>query len=276
MNANVWNIIFLFSGFVLSVIAGLIVFIIQRGLDKRRERRPLSQLLNFGRDELLFVFPHREEGSGAILPRTSTEDFMAMNNFISALLKLGWNQHIGVRDPERLSPEDRKHNLVVICSPKSNKFAAECQADFKTLGLKAFYFEEESHVWYISDSDGGVYWSPSWEQEREYKKQGVDPADFASKKFNDFAVITKVANPANNGKKIITLAGIRGFGTWGAGECIKKKWLDIYEQLPEDLQDSDFSALLSIEYDNCDITSIRVLRTLPLSQPAAKAYAAAH
>jgi hypothetical protein len=108
-----WSgIFFLTAGFVLSLVAALIGAAIQRILNRRGEMRPLNQLLNFGNDDLLFVFPHREEIYEAILPRTSTEDFLAMNNVISALIKIGWRRKIAVRDTTRLSPADKKRNLV--------------------------------------------------------------------------------------------------------------------------------------------------------------------
>src|ERR1700676_3550417 len=97
--------ILLLVGFLLSIIGALIGAVVQRAIDRRGEQRPLNQLLNFGNDQLLFVFPHRDQ-AGAILPRTSTEDFLAMNNFMSCLLKVGWTRPIGVRDIRHLSTND--------------------------------------------------------------------------------------------------------------------------------------------------------------------------
>lgn len=80
------DIVLLAAGFLLSIGAGLVGAYLQRAIDRRTERRPLSQLLNFGPENVVLVFPPRDESPEAILPRTSTEDFLAMNNFISALL----------------------------------------------------------------------------------------------------------------------------------------------------------------------------------------------
>src|ERR1700730_13224464 len=85
-------------GFLLSIVGALIGAKIRQHLDRRRETKPLGKLLNFGPDDLLFVFPHRESIRGPIVPRTSTEDFLAMNNFISALLNAGWSRKTSVRD----------------------------------------------------------------------------------------------------------------------------------------------------------------------------------
>jgi hypothetical protein len=46
----------------------------------------------------------------------------------------------------------------------------------------------------------------------------------------------------------------------GAAECIKKEWRQIFDQLPKEQKDCDFAALLKVEYDNCDITSVEVRR----------------
>ena len=137
-----WNdMILLALGFFLSICAGLVGAYIQRRIDHRVERRPLNQLLNFGPDKILFIFPHRDEPPEAILPRTSTEDFLAMNNFISALLSIGWSKKIGVRDMSRVTEADKTCNLVIICSPKSNTLANIFQNELRKLHPNAFIFD---------------------------------------------------------------------------------------------------------------------------------------
>jgi hypothetical protein len=265
MNLTEWkDAILLTAGFVLSVVAGLIGAKIQRTIDRYGEQRPLNQLLNFGKDDLLFVFPHREEITEAILPRTSTEDFLAMNNFISALITLGWNRRIGVRDTGHNSPDirDKKRNLVIICSPKSNSLTTELQTQLKQKSFRFFSFEHASDGrWYIWDGDGKLE-SKSYEQEDEYIKNGVDRHLLPTKSFEDYAVVTKVSNPWNSKNKVLLLAGIRGIGTWAAAECMKKEWKQIYNLLPNKHKDIDYSALLRINYHNCDIASITVLRVM--------------
>lgn len=98
----------------------------------------------------------------------------------------------------------------------------------------------------------------------ENLKSGIDRRDLPGKSYEDYAVVTKVTSPWNENRKVVWLAGIRGIGTWGAAECIKKEWRQIYDQLPQHSKDCDFSALLKIDYDNCDITSIDVRRVVVL------------
>ena len=134
------DVVLLAAGFLFSIGAGLVGAHLQRAIDRRVERRPLNQLLNFGPESLLVVFPPRDESPEAILPRTSTEDFLAMNNFISALLNMGWSRKVGVRDTTRLTEADKRRNLVVICSPKSNSFAGDLQKELTRLYPNAFSF----------------------------------------------------------------------------------------------------------------------------------------
>jgi hypothetical protein len=267
MNVGEWKeAILLVLGFVLSIGAGIIGAYIQRRVDRRADRRPLNQLLDFGPDSLLFIFPHRDTSPEAILPRTSTEDFLAMNNFISALLKIGWSRKIGVRDTTRVSEADKRRNLVIICSPKSNSIARTFQQELRKSHANAFAFESIADRICVIDGDGARYESKSYEQVKQYVNSGINIPDLPSKSYEDYAVLTKVTSPWNERMKIVWVAGIRGIGTWGAAECIKKEWRQIYEQLPPNRKSCDFSALLKIEYDNCDITSVEVRRVELLGQ----------
>jgi hypothetical protein len=130
---------------------------------------------------------------------------------------------------------------------------------------EAYCFKEgkDGH-WHICDSDGAEYHSKSWDQEAQHLNDGIDRRDLPSKSYEDYAVITKTENPWSDKTKVLWIAGIRGIGTWGAAECIKKEWKQIYDLLPADKKDSCFSALLKIEYDNCDIIHIDVRRVIPL------------
>src|SRR5574340_1176321 len=85
-----------------AVFGAIVSFVVDRTTIWRhaqfKKRQPLQQILNFGDDDLLFFFPHRDNIREAVLPRTSTEDFLAINNFMSALINLGWQGKVGVRD----------------------------------------------------------------------------------------------------------------------------------------------------------------------------------
>jgi hypothetical protein len=253
------DVVLLAVGFVLSVAAGLLGAYLQRLVDRRAERRPLSQLLNFGPEIVLLVFPPRDESPEAILPRTSTEDFLAMNNFISTLLNMGWSRKVGIRDTTRLTEADKRRNLVVICSPKSNTFADELQKELRRLYPNAFTFVPGPEVC-IRDGDGAEIHSKSYKQIRDQLAAGVAKSELPAKAYEDYAIVSKVTSPWNNKAKVVWVAGIRGIGTWGAAECIKKEWQQIYDRLPEGQKEADFSALVRVQYDNSDITSVEVRR----------------
>jgi len=257
----------LILGFVLSVMAGVVGTILCRVITQMRENRPLKRLLNFGHDELVFVYSRRDDIPAAVLPRTSTEDFLAINNAISALLKISWKQPVGVRsvgagvadDGRQLSPNDRERNLVTICSPKSNPFTRELLEELKGQGSDIFQFEkvEGKEEWQIVDG-AACYRSSSYKQIADYQKEGKRVEE---QRINDVAMVAKVTNPWNARNKIIIIAGIRGIGTWGVAECLKKQWQQIYElkhQSKHFRKSGDFAAIVEVEYENCDIVRTRV------------------
>jgi len=256
-------------GFVLSVLAGIVGTILCYVIKRMRENLPLRRLLNFGHDELIFIYPRRDDIPAAVLPRTSTEDFLAINNAISALLKIGWKQPVGVRsvgawpgaadDGRQLSPNDRERNLVTVCSPKSNPFTREILEELKRQGSDIFQFEkvEDKEEWQIVDGSA-CYRSLSYNQIANYQEEGKRVEE---QKINDVAMIAKVTNPWNARNKIIIIAGIRGIGTWGAAECLKKQWQQIYElkrRSKHFRKSGDFAAIVEVDYENCDIVCMRV------------------
>lgn len=258
-------------GFVFSIVSGLVGAYIQRRLDQHVESRPLNRLLNFGRDDLLFVFPKRPGAAGALLPLILTEDFLAVNNFITCLLKISWNRKMGVRDVgpaaddmKHVSAADRKRNLVIICSTKSNALAAEFQEELHRSYQNSCTFEMENGKPFIKGGDGEIFKGPSYKQVADYLGSGVTPGDLSAKKYDDYALVIKATNPWNKHNKVVWIAGIRGIGTWGAAECLKKEWRQLYKKLPRRSKAADFAAIIKISYNNCDITSIKVCRADPL------------
>lgn len=246
--------------FILSVGASIVGTVIFLKVAEHRKNQPLNRLLNFGTDdEIIFVFSHRDHVPESILPRTSTEDFMAMNNIISALIKVGWKKKIAVRDTKRLSEQDKQKNLVLICSAKSNIITREIQEMLMENKIRCYFNAQKSDLtqWQIKDFDWGNFPSKTYNEIQKFLDGGGAPHELASQELNDVAVITKVTNPWNALNKIFIVAGVRGIGTWGAAECIKKEWRDIYDALPEN-KSSDFSALVTIKYKNCDILSSKL------------------
>jgi len=75
---------------------------------------------------LLFVFPPRTGSASTLIPRMAIEDFLAINNIVSAYLQIGLNPPDKIRDTGHLTPQDKKqNNLILICSSKSNTSTRE-------------------------------------------------------------------------------------------------------------------------------------------------------
>lgn len=249
--------------FVIGVASSLVAEFVFREWLRSRRARPLNALLNFGADDLLFIFPHREMPE-SILPRTSTEDVFAINNFISALIAIGWSRQIRMRDTTRLSADDKKKNLVSICSSKTNVFTKELMALLREKGVKTYWFEATgaNDEWELKDRNGR-YPSPSYASIRDFRAKGLGPAQIVEEQLEDLAVVMKVTNPWNALNKIFVIAGIRGIGTWGAAECVKKNWKSIHNQVKDNPR-ADFAALLRVTYKNCDIVGTEVVDVRPL------------
>ncbi|HYX72008.1 MAG TPA: hypothetical protein VE732_04500, partial [Nitrososphaera sp.] len=156
--------------------------------------RHLRKILNFGKDDVIFVFSHRDLPK-AILPRTATEDFMAMNNVIRALMLRGWKGPIRVRDTKRISEGDKSKNLVTVCAPKTNSFTGEVLERLKVDGRSLFEFQRTSdnpERWHIVLRGVAQYPSSSYEQEAAAKIEGKDVSE---QELKDVAIIAKITNP---------------------------------------------------------------------------------
>jgi hypothetical protein len=94
---------------------------------------------------------------------------------------------------------------------------------------------------------GGVYGSKSYDQQIE-----------GSSRRDDTAMIVKVQSPWSPQHRILIVAGIRGIGTWGAAECMKKWWEELYHQKGSSkkrgtTKSGDFAALVKVHYEGHDI-----------------------
>jgi hypothetical protein len=218
----------------------------------RRKRRSAGQSAIFaGLDgSTKFVFPPREEVASAFLPRISIEDFMAINNIISAYILAGFDPPNKVLDSKHVDDKDkRQNNLILICSSKTNATTAEAIRRLKESNpAKAHLIPD-----FINDLKTDriqIRW-----------KTGIFPSETFDQEgplYTDIAIILKSRNPWAGQHKIMIVAGIRGIGTWGAAEFLKKWWKPLYEKKGEK-KTGDFAALVKIEYENFDIKSAELL-----------------
>ncbi len=226
----------------------------------RRRRKTAGQaaLLTGLDNSTKFVFPPREEVSSSFLPRVSVEDFMAINNMISAYLKSDLEPPSKVADSINISEaEKRQHNLILICSSKTNKVTGDTLKLLKErLPLQADLI-------------------PSFEKDPKTKRtfiqwnHGIYPSESFDQKgpeYSDMAIIVKARNPWAGQRSVLIVAGIRGIGTWGAAEFLKKWWKPLYEGKRRP-KTGDFVALLKVYYEEYDIKMVKLLHVVDLNPP---------
>jgi len=268
---------------IVSFIGGAVLLHAWNWLKKRTLGAGQRALLRGLGEPLLFVFPAREDVTEPILTRIAIEDFMAINNTISSLLLVGCQTKIRVRDAGRLRDEERRsNNLILICSSKTNTVTGEAL----DLLSKRYQGQNRGHLvpmFVRNEPDGtveikmceGTYKSPSFTQIQKLREEGSDndiAARIADAELDDMAIIVKARSPWSDDHEILILAGIRGFGTWGAGECLKKWWQPIYAKKGKDRRqgiskDGDFAALVHVKYERCDIKHATLLLCVDLDPP---------
>jgi hypothetical protein len=272
--------------YVINIIIGIASAVIASWMYEKfqesSEKKPLNDILNFGKkDELIFVCPARTDVkpipqpiqnpprpcSLRILPWCTTEDFLAINNIKSALLKIQWKGKDSIKQPDRLDPLDKEKNIFCICSSKSNNFTKIIEDNIPSNSKIYRVRETEKNGQYeIWDGTSSTP-SPTYNQTAEYSKANPK-VNLSECTLVDYGYITKITNPFNQkgDTKLYIIAGIPGIGTWGAGECLKKEWKQIYDQMPSShSKDSNFSALIRITYKSLDIKEFKVLNVIPLA-----------
>lgn len=249
---------------VTSTLLGALLWELGERAWKARWKRGLKKLVPFSRDSTLYlIYPPRHGGEEGLLPKTSSEDFMAINNMISAFLSLGWNSNrFVVRDTDRVTGEHEKQNMVIFCSPKSNELAERLQQKLLQDGVNFYHFREVSvHGFkqWVLNGGGALYVSPAVTAEHRHRQAG-DEKPLHSETLEDVAVVTSIRNPWNPDTRILWIAGVRGVGTWGAAETVKKWHKQLYTVLrrTKARKTGSFSALLRITYSNSDIVKSKV------------------
>lgn len=252
---------------LIGIVSSVIAAFVYVELNKRIGYRHLRRLFNLSSDDVIFVFTHVAYAPQSILPHTSTEAFIAVNNLIGTLIHTGWKGPIRVRDTARIQAGDKTKNLVIVTGPKSNSFAGEVLSKIKEHVPQCLGFERISETperWQIS-SDVAICPSPSYEQEEVAIRDGKQ---IAAGKLDDIATIIKVTNPWNGANKIFIVAGVRGIGTWGAAEYLRKHARELYRAKSGSgkfKKNGDFAALLKVTYENYDIVNVELRQLIDIS-----------
>lgn len=257
-----------FASLVVTLIAAVLVIRIVEWAPGRNgpkpQQNPYRAVLNFGHDDLFIVFPPRDVEE-AILPRVSVEDFLAIRSIQESLNLSGWRGQIRVRDSElfyEINPDgDKKRNIVAICSPKTNRLTAEILDELAGQNRWCpFGFEEhEPGKWHIRREPRPLE-SDSYEQEKRARGKGLPVAE---QRLNDVGVLAKFANPWNPANMIIIAAGIRGIGTWGATDHLRRNAADLFGRKTGD-KTGEFVAYLDIVYRKFNLvkTSVRIFEEI--------------
>jgi len=188
-----------------------------------------------------------------------------MNNVISAFIKAKRPPPDHVRNPSLLTLQDKQqNNLILICSIKQNSVTNDALSQLRStlrprLAERVPYFEEiaGTNELQIRWEAGTVYQSPS------YKQTGSERTDIA--------MIVKTKSPWGAQKRILIIAGIRGIGTWGAAEFLKKWWRPLYKQKGSDRhhgmsKQGDFAALVRVHYKDLDIKRVDFVNVANLDE----------
>ncbi|MEM9546091.1 MAG: hypothetical protein AAGA77_08960 [Bacteroidota bacterium] len=225
----------------------------------------MNRILNFGQKKIYFLyeFKAQRKSFSQIVPPISTEDFLAMNNFISALIKAKWEQETELLDISTYYNQtinNQTNNIISFGSSKINKFTEEIEKILEENNLNFYRIEqiENSNFWRIVDNVGR-YNTNVHEELEKYIDEGIEMSNIGSESFTDLAYVTKTTNPWDSESKVIIIAGVKGIGTWGAAECIKKWSKRIYDKIPKGNKNKDFSALMRIHYRNYDIVDVEVI-----------------
>jgi hypothetical protein len=214
-------------------------------------RRPLRRLLDFDHGlDIVVVYPPRIPGAEPrILPEIALEDFMAIWNVVRLLTEVGrWEtRRIHICDHAYYLQNANKYaelNRIIICSPRSNKVAEHTLPRIADDNIKFVRVQPPPDERWEIQFWGAHIPSPSYDQ--------ADSAPIGP--IEDVALVAKVKNPESptSEAKILVLAGIRGIGTWGAADFLRKRWReDVYRDCAGD----DFAFIVSVKYQNFNISS---------------------
>lgn len=147
-----------------------------------------------------------------------------------------------------ITERDKQQNLVLICSPRSNKVTEKALAELGNFldVIPDLQTPADSELpWWKLRFFGGEHESPSFRQ--------TDPEGVRV----DQAVIAKVKPPPewHSAAKILFVFGIRGIGTWGAA----KYFFENAPMLQREFGDEEFVIRIRVTYRNWRILPDTVL-----------------
>lgn len=239
-------------GVVSTYLAGILSYFYGKFAPQEKIRKLYSSVTFDSNQTVSIAIPPRtleDNNQSGLTERISMEDMMA-SNYVDRTLSIAGTTEEKIRiimaDPKKQnSAFAGDANIVLICSPKTNSWTRLLYDKGKHPLLKKVVFSNEVDTseaagrWKI-DFNGGAYPSRSFQQVIDARGK------FDGKEFEDHAVIMKLTSPMGQGsvRRVLVIAGIRGFGTWGAGRYLRTNADDIYKIAKE----NDYAILLSVIY----------------------------
>jgi hypothetical protein len=195
---------------------------------------PIREVLKLGQDDVVVVVPLHKVEQGRSLPYVAVEDVYALRNIFALLTEM----HIQpkIRDPEHIEDVLTK-NIISIGGPKRNSFTKVVLSDVKNI---EFVDDQTTGETQIRRGPGTRLVSGSYST-----PQG--------QKSGDMALLLRKQNPKNESNVVIVIAGIRGIGTWGASDYLRKHSRALARRLEEKHKHIGFLADIEVEYENLDI-----------------------
>lgn len=239
-------------GVLSTYLAGVLSYFYGKFAPQERNRKLYSSVTFDSNQMVNVAIPPRTLGANeqsGLTERISMEDMMASNYVDRTLTIAGMtegNIRIVMADANKGSlalSEDA--NIVLICSPKTNSWTELLYANGRHPLLEKVVFSNgavssgATGEWKI-DFNGGAYPSRSFQQVIDARGQ------FEGREFEDHAIIMKLTSPMGQGsvRRVLVIAGIRGFGTWGAGRYLRENADYIYKIAKDD----DYAILLAVIY----------------------------
>jgi hypothetical protein len=253
--SNFWSTLFwlvtLVLGFLLGYVANVLSAPRSKWYLEWRTGRHLRTLLRFGGGEVIIVIPHQLPSGTRRLPQMAIEDVLALRNVFDVLSDLGI-KHPKIRHPEILTEPDLKQNIISIGGSNRNGFTGKILELPVNGDLLAFAkCPTEAAQVELRRGSSLTYTSPSYLGTKE------DPRAPS----RDIAFILRRPNPKNDKCSVIVLAGIRGIGTWGASDHLRKQARKLSARIaknPGNAVEDGFLAVLDVEYENFDVVKTKV------------------
>lgn len=249
-----------------NLVCGLVIgfaialFVVQRGwYDRWVTSRPIRKLLRLGLDDTILVMAHHPAETNRLLPNVAIEDVFALRNVLRVLSELEIETP-KIYHPENLSDTDKTKNVISIGGPTRNKFTKQI---LHAVAGTLIRFDRSTQATDQLEIRIGKHKSFRSASYANATREGLQS------RSRDTALLLRIPNPFNPANEVIVIAGIRGIGTWGASDCLRKSAKTLADELRKKVSNpkAGFLAIIDVVYENFDIlhTTIRELAAIEKS-----------